>query len=672
MPKTGSFKLIHLIDGLSRRKKQLVALFSDALVLPFALWCALALRLGQWNPDVSAFMPVFAASVLFSIPVFIRLGLYRQVVRYMGNDALLAVIKGVTISALAMATLVYMLRLPGFPRSGPVIFWLLALIYVAGSRFAVRNYVNRRIQALGERIPMLIYGAGASGAELSRLLRLKGPYDPRAFVDDDRQLQGNVIDGLWVYPPSELQALLTRSDAREILVAVPATARDERRRIIERLEPFSVRVRLIPDLSDLLSGRESVADIRDVEVEDLLGREAVDPVPELVAGCVTGKSVLVTGAAGSIGSELCRQIARLRPRRVVLLDHYEYGLYEIYRELEAACESKSEDGIDGGTFTVVPVLGSVLDAALLRRTMAGHGIETVYHAAAYKHVSLVERNGIQGIRNNTFGTLYAAEAAIGAGVRHFILISTDKAVRTTNVMGATKRMAELILQALQPRSEGITFSMVRFGNVLGSSGSVVPLFQEQIRNGGPVTVTHEQATRFFMTIPEAAQLVLQASSMARGGDLFLLDMGEPVRIMDLARKMIRLHGHRIRDAEHPDGDIEIAITGLKPGEKLHEELLIADASAGTRHPKILRAEEGFVPWSELRTALNTLEQACEGFDLHAIKRFIERLLEGADLAEQLIDLTEHPLTTGESASDKPASSTLVAISDSRRPGPSRV
>jgi UDP-N-acetylglucosamine 4,6-dehydratase len=476
-----------------------------------------------------------------------------------------------------------------------------------------------------------------------RMLRLKGEYDPQAFIDDDEQLHGHLINGLRVYPPSDLNRLLARTDAREVLVAIPSTAVDERKRIIDLLEPHSVHVRLIPDLADLRSGRQSVANVRDVQVEDLLGRKAVEPYPGLLAGSVRGRAVLVTGAAGSIGAELCRQIAALQPSLLVMLDHNEYGLYELYRELQAGCANGTHcNGAVAGSRAVVPLLGSVLDEPLLTRAMVSYGIDTVYHAAAYKHVSLVESNVIQGIRNNTFGTLYAAQAAIAAGASRFVLISTDKAVRTTSVMGATKRMAELVLQALQRTTTTTVFSMVRFGNVLGSSGSVVPLFQEQIRNGGPVTVTDSDATRFFMTIREAAELVLQASAMARGGDLFLLDMGEPVRIMDLARKMIRLQGLRIRDGAQGDGDIEIAITGLKAGEKLHEELLISHATYATEHPKILRAEEACLSWSDLRAALATLEQACASFDYSAIKAFIERVVEGADLAEQLVGLADHP------------------------------
>jgi len=632
MNATFSEQAIRLVEQLSRRKKQLIALVTDAVMLPIALWSALALRLGEIAPAVDQFWPAFVVSSLVGVPVFVQLGLYRQVVRYMGNHAMLAVVKGVTITAIAISVVAYMAKLPGFPRSVPIIFWLISLAYVGGTRFAVRGYFNWLAQRFSAKAPVVIYGAGKNGVELARTLLQQGDRVPVAFLDDDPLLQRRTINGVYVYPPRSLPALLHDTQAREVLVAVPSNEIADRKRIIDFLEPFAVHVRLIPDMADLVAGA-TLANTRDVLVEDLLGRDTVAPLPHLLYGCVRGNAVLVTGAGGSIGSELCRQIVRGSPRLLVALDQNEYGLYEVHRELRDIIEA---EGLDVPTLAV---LGSVTDAALLRRTFSSYRIDTVYHAAAYKHVSLVERNVIQGLKNNTFGTLYAAEAAVDAGVAHFILISTDKAVRTTNVMGASKRLAELVLQAMQVQTSTTRFSMVRFGNVLGSSGSVVPLFLEQIERGGPVTVTHADVTRFFMTIPEAAQLVLQAGSLATGGDVFLLDMGEPVRILDLARRMIRLKGYTIRDAEHPDGDIEIEITGLKPGEKLHEELLIADAASGTEHRKIMRAQERFVPWSELRGALNTLEQACESFDYDAIKRFIERLVEGADLAEQLMDLS---------------------------------
>ncbi len=626
--------LVSFVEQLSRRKKQVIAVSADCIMLPIALWTALALRLGEWSPEVVQFWPAFVVSALVCIPVFTRLGLYRQIIRYMGNHAMLAVVKGVTISAFAITAVAYMVPLKGFPRSVPIIFWLISLVYVAGTRFGVRAYFDWLSRKFQEKKPVLIYGAGATGAEMARMLQQQGEYFPAGFIDDDKRLQKRTINGVYVYAPEQLNDLIRDTRIREVLVAVPSSEADARQRVIEFLEPFSVKVRLIPDLSDLVAGRNALEDIRDVSVEDLLGRDAVEPLMPLLQGSVRDQVVLVTGAGGSIGSELCRQIVRLMPKMLLMLDQSEYGLYRIQREIRALTEAENLDT------ACVTVLGSVTDPALMQRTLASYRVDTLYHAAAYKHVALVERNVIQGLKNNTFGTLYTAEAALEAGVRNFILISTDKAVRTTNVMGASKRLAELVLQALQEQTQHTIFSMVRFGNVLGSSGSVVPLFMEQIDKGGPVTVTHADVTRFFMTIPEAAQLVLQAATMAKGGDVFVLDMGEPVRILDLARRMIRLRGHTIKDSENPHGEIEIQFTGLKPGEKLYEELLIAEASSGTRHRKIMRAEERFVPWSELRGALNTLEQACDSFDYEAIKSFIESLIEGTDLAVQLIDLAD--------------------------------
>src|SRR5262245_44072587 len=626
--------MIDRIHLLSRGKKQLLAVLSDVIALPIALWSAIALRLGELTPDVASFWPAFITSVAVGIPVFMRLGLYRQVIRYMGGYAAVAVIKGATITAIALAVVAYMVPLKGFPRSVPIIFWLLTLVYVAGTRFAIRSYIQWMVRQVHTRVPIVIYGAGTNGVELSRALTQRGEHVLVAFLDDDRSLTGRTIDGVRVHAPDALDDILNASGAREVLVAVPSNEVTDRRRIIEFLEPFAVRVRLIPDLVDLMSGRTSLTNTRDVRVEDILGRDAVAPLPHLLHQCVRDRVVLVTGAAGSIGSELCRQIVRLSPRMLVLLDQNEFGLYEIQRELKQLLGRESRD------VPIVALLGSVTDTALLRRSLLSYAVDTVYHAAAYKHVSLVERNVIPGLKNNTFGTLYCAEAAVDAGVRDFILVSTDKAVRTTNVMGASKRLAEMALQALQDETLSTRFSMVRFGNVIGSSGSVVPLFLEQIERGGPVTVTHPDATRFFMTIREAAERVLQAGALAKGGEVFVLDMGEPVRILDLAGRMVRLKGFSVRDEEHPDGDIEIEITGLQPGEKLFEELLITDKASPTEHRKIMRAEEQYVPWSELRGALNTLEQACESFDYDAIKRFIEGLVEGADLNEQLIDLTQ--------------------------------
>ena len=616
------------LEQLPRRRKQAIAVLTDALALPLALWTAIALRLGEINPDVAHFWPAFVVSSLVCIPVFAALGLYRHVVRHMGNQAILAVLKGATVTAIVVAGVAYLVPLTGFPRSVPIIFWLLALVYVSGTRFMVRAYFQRLQMRRRASEAVIIYGAGSKGVELARVLQQQGDYVPIAFIDDDKLLQRRIIDGLYVYSPRYLGQLLQQTDARQVFVAVHSGDGD-RRRIIELLEPHRVRVRLIPDLVELVSGRQSIGNIRDVQLEDLLDRVEVHPLPHLLQGAVRARCVMVTGAGGSIGSELCRQIIRQRPRLLVALDVSEFGLFEIQRELKRVA------GDEGLQAPVVAVLGSVIDRSLMRHTLATYQVETLFHAAAYKHVELVEHNVIQGIKNNTFGTLYTAQAAMAAGVRNFILISTDKAVRTTSVMGASKRLAEMVLQALQETTSRTRFSTVRFGNVLGSSGSVVPLFLEQIQHGGPVTVTHPDATRYFMSLSEAAALVLQAASMSRGGDVFLLDMGEPTRIVDLARRMIHLQGRTIRNAALPDGDIEIAITGLKPGEKLHEELLLGEAVSGTDHKKILRAREVFVPWLELRGALATLESACDDFDYDAIKAFIEGLVEGADLAAQL-------------------------------------
>lgn len=604
-------------------------MLADSIAIPIALWTAFALRLGEWSPDVAQYWPAFVVSTLVCVPIFGRSGLYRQVVRYIGSHAVLAVLKGTTITAIVLSAVAYTLPMTGFPRSVPVIFWLITLVYVAGTRFLVRAYFQWLTNKDHAQDPVIIYGAGTSGVELSRMLRQQGQYAPIAFLDDDKRAQRRIIDGVYVYAPKAVGQLLKDTNAKQVFVAISSDDIDNRKRIIEFLEPHAVHVRLIPDLVDLISGRQSIENIRDVQVDDLLGRDQVDPLQHLLGGSVAQRNVMITGAGGSIGSELCRQILRQRPRMMVLLDQSEYGLYQIHRELRDIAE-REEIAVPLAT-----VLGSVTDNALLRQTLASFAVETLYHAAAYKHVGLVELNVIQGLKNNTFGTLYAAQAALDAGVKDFILVSTDKAVRTTSVMGASKRLAEMILQALQDTTTKTRFSMVRFGNVLGSSGSVVPLFAEQIERGGPVTVTHPEVTRYFMTIPEAAQLVLQAASMARGGDVFLLDMGRPVKILDLAHRMIRLKGFSLKENGSSYGDIEIEITGLKPGEKLHEELLMGDSVQQTQHRKILRAREQYVNWNELRPALVTLEQACETFDYDEIKAFIEGLVEGADLESQL-------------------------------------
>ncbi len=609
-----------------------MAVAADLVVIPLALWSALALRLGQVNPDLSQFWPAFVVAGLLCVPVFGGLGLYRHVIRHMGNNALWAVFKGASITAIAVTAVAYMVPLKGFPRSVPIIFWLLIMLYVSGTRYAMRGYLQYHFRRSTPQSPVVIFGAGSKGVELARLLKEQGSYAPVAFVDDNPKLQRQTVGGLYVYAPAMLEQVLKTTDCHEVFISINSTAADDRRRIIEYLEPYGVRVRLIPDLVDIVTGRQSLQDLRDVQLDDLLGRDEVEPLDHLLKGSVSGRRVMVTGAGGSIGSELCRQILRQKPATLVLLDQSEFGLYRIAKELKNIAKAEAHEVF------MTPLLGTVGNQSYLCRMLEQHGIETLYHAAAYKHVGLVERNAIQGLKNNTFGTLHAAQAAMDSGVKDFILISTDKAVRTTSVMGASKRLAEMVLQALQELSTNTRFSMVRFGNVLGSSGSVVPLFLEQIERGGPVTVTHRDVTRYFMTIPEAAQLVLQAASMAQGGDVFLLDMGQPVRILDLAKRIIRLKGYSIRDEDNPNGEIEIQITGLQPGEKLYEELLVGDAVSGTDHRKIMRAEETFLPWTELRGALNTLEQACDAYDYDAVQAFVEGLVEGSDLESQLGDL----------------------------------
>ena len=630
------------MDRLGRRQKQAIATIIDAIVLPLALWSAIALRLGEWSPDVQRFWPTFVASVVVGLPAFYAIGLYRHVIRYVGTQFGVAVLKGVTVAAAGVAAVDYLFHVPGFPRSAPMIFWVLSVAYVFGTRYLVRVYAETATRMPESAEPAAVYGAGAAGVELARRLRAGrgeagAPADaarpfPVAFVDASPALQGRLIDGLPVVAPDAIGELVAERHIRQMLVALPGVSHAERRRVIAALEPHPLHVRLLPDVQAVVKGEEAPT-LRHVDVVDLIERDPVAPMPKLLAGCVTDRAVLVTGAGGSIGSELCRQILALSPRLLVLLDQSELGLFDIHRELVAHADT-AELGVP-----VAAVLGSAGDAALFRRALADYGVQTVYHAAAYKHVGLVEQNAIAGVHNNAFGTLRAAQSAIAAGVSDFILISTDKAVRTRNVMGASKRLAEMILQALQAsrrrKAAGTRFSIVRFGNVLGSSGSVVPLFHEQIMAGGPVTVTHPDATRYFMTIPEAAELVLQASSMANGGDVFLLDMGEPVNIRELAARMIRLHGFTVKDEARPGGDIEIHTTGLTPGEKMREELLVGnEAARPTEHPKILRAFEMFPSWSELAPALDRLQAACDAFDAEEVRAFLGNLVEDANLGHE--------------------------------------
>jgi FlaA1/EpsC-like NDP-sugar epimerase len=602
--------IIAAMLALPRETKRLIMVVADAVAIPIALWAALALKFDRLDPLLDrtwAYFVVAAASALFFFSVF---GLYRAVIRFMGPKSMLTVIAGVSLSVLVLAAYDRLIARHQLPLSALGIYWALALPWVGGSRFLARYLILRRPGNKGTGARVAIYGAGHAGARVCTAL-LGGPdFEPVAFIDDKQSLQGSSINGIRVYGPEGLQDLVRRRRIDRILLAMPSASRRRRREILAQLEPLGVHVQSLPNLADLISGKAQISELRDVEVSDLLGRDPVSPRPKLFETCIRDKCVLVTGAGGSIGAELCRQILRLGPSRLVLFEMSELGLYNIQRELEdVAAHDRRE-------VEIVPLLGNAHHRHRVREVLSTFGVQTVYHAAAYKHVPIVEYNVVEGIHNNVISTWYTAEAALETGVETFVLVSTDKAVNPANVMGATKRLAELVLQALQERNTQTRFCMVRFGNVLASSGSVVPLFQEQIRRGGPVTVTHPDVIRYFMTIPEAAQLVIQAGSMAKGGDVFVLDMGRPVRIDDLAKRLVNLMGLTVRDANNPEGDIEIEYTGLRTAEKLFEELLIGTNVTGTDHPMILRAMEHRLSWARMQQILNDLLVALASFDCH--------------------------------------------------------
>ncbi len=607
----GSFssRLIGWSVELPRSIKRLMMLAADAVAIPFALWVALVLKFDRLAPPVGSISGYFLVAVLSAVIIFSLLGLYRAVVRFMGPRAMMNIALGVSLSVLVVIAYDRFMADTQINLSAFAIYWSLALVYASGSRFVVR-YLFLRTQKGRAPTRVAIYGAGDAGARLASVLMGGPDFEPVVFVDDKKNLQGSSINGLRVHDPESLPRLVREKEIARILLALPSASRRRRREILSGLEALGVHVQSLPHLSDIIAGRAHIDELREIEVGDLLGRDSVPPNPRLFGSCIRGKCVLVTGAGGSIGSELCRQIVRLSPSRLVLFEMSELALYTIERELEelALRERLSVE--------IVPLLGNAHHRHRVREVLAAFNVQTVYHAAAYKHVPIVEHNVIEGVHNNVVSTWYTAEAAIETSVETFVLISTDKAVNPANVMGATKRLAELVLQALQERTSTTRFCMVRFGNVLASSGSVVPLFQEQIRRGGPVTVTHPDVVRYFMTIPEAAQLVIQAGSMATGGDVFVLDMGRPVRIDDLARRMINLTGLTVRDARNLDGDIEIEYTGLRAAEKLFEELLIGSNVTGTDHPMILRAMEHRLPWSRMQQILNDLLVSLASFDCH--------------------------------------------------------
>lgn len=602
---------------LSRTIKQALLMVADAGCIMTALWLSVILVSPDYfsNNPVGDFVTYFLFCAISSVVIFHTSGLYRTVLLYMGLQSVLEILKGITLSTLVSTCAVYLTGALNFPGPAILVFWMMALLMIGGLRFAAKLALRSMMQNFRPREPVIIYGAGSSGMQLVAAIVNGDQYVPVAFIDDDESLIGNTVHGIRVHAPGSLRELIDSFSVRQILLAIPSATHAERKEILNNLEKLPVHVRTVPDLFDIVTGKVRVDEIRDIDIEDLLGRDIVPPDPQLMGACIEDGNILVTGAGGSIGSELCRQIIKLRPGHMVLLDNSEYGLYTVENELREMMRSFEQ----GSDIKITALLGSVCNEALVEHLLKKFHIRTVYHAAAYKQVPMVEKNIVEGVRNNIFGTLVLARAAAKFAVEHFVFISTDKAVRPANIMGATKRFAEQILQSLSVREKGTRFSMVRFGNVLGSSGSVVPLFRKQIAQGGPITVTHSEVTRYFMTVQEAAQLVIQAGSMASGGDVFVLDMNEPVRIVDLARKMIHLMGFMVRDERTPNGDIAIEYTGLRPGEKLYEELLIGEQVTGTDHPKIMRAEEDFLSWEKLEVLLARLEAACIEMD-HAVIR----------------------------------------------------
>jgi FlaA1/EpsC-like NDP-sugar epimerase len=639
--------------GLPRSVKQLVLLAVDGVLLFCALWAALSLDRAEASRITDSTLVAVLIAVAIALPVFIAFGLYRAITRFIGGHAAIGVSVGVAAAAIGL--LIYSrATAAGISTSAILIFFALATLLVGGSRLAMRQ-VAVLSQARGAR--SLIYGAGDAGARLAAALRVAENHNPVAFVDDDRALIGKTVLGLRVYDSADLASLSATLRIEQVLLALPSAGRRDRQAVLEKIQSLGLPVQTVPDITDILSGAAKVEDIRGVDVADLLGRDAVPPNQQLFDACIRGKVVLVTGAGGSIGSELCRQIIRQAPRRLLLLEMSELALYEIERELRSVMDDEALQ-VD-----VVPLLGNAHHKYRVKEIFQTFNVQTIYHAAAYKHVPIVEQNIVEGLHNNIFSTWHTAEIALECKVDTFVLISTDKAVNPTNVMGATKRFAELVLQGLQERSTHTRFCMVRFGNVLESSGSVVPLFREQIRAGGPVTVTHPDVIRYFMTIPEAAQLVIQAGAMAVGGDVFVLNMGKPIKIADLARRMVQLSGYTVRDEHNPDGDIEIRFTGLRPAEKLFEELLIGQNVTGTQHPMIMRAVEHHLPWEETERYLNELMNCARKFDCAAALQLLSSAVVEYRPAQSVVDLV---WTKAGRAAPLPESASVTDLAAARR------
>jgi FlaA1/EpsC-like NDP-sugar epimerase len=604
---------------LSRPAKRVIALVADVLICAVTVALAFWLRLGSWTLPQGNQLIAYGVAIIIAIPLFIRFGLYRAIFRYVGWSALISVARACGIYGLVYMAIFTVIGIANVPRTIGVLQPILLFLIVGASRAITRFWLGggyQNLLRLSKRKRVLIYGAGSAGRQLAAALSNSDDMQIVGFVDDDATLHNSVLNGKPIYPANGLLQLIEQLEVADLLLAIPSASRQRRNEIIDSVYGSHASIRTLPGMADLAHGRVTVNDLRELDIEDLLGRDQVVPDGALMSQKTSGKVIAVTGAGGSIGSELCRHILAQNPKVMLLIESSEFNLYDIHRELE-----QRRDAADCGT-QIIPLLGSVLGRLFVDNIFATWKPDAIYHAAAYKHVPLVEHNVVEGIRNNVFGTLQLALAANRHSVADFVLISTDKAVRPTNIMGASKRLAELILQGLSSDDRNCRYSMVRFGNVLGSSGSVVPLFRQQIKQGGPVTVTHEDITRYFMTIPEAAQLVIQAGAMASGGEVFVLDMGEPVRIADLARRMIELSGLTVRDTQNHDGDIAIAFTGLRDGEKLYEELLIGDNPESTAHPRIMKANEDFLKWQDIDLLLDRLREAMDADDSDALRTII--------------------------------------------------
>ena len=626
--------MLDSLINLSRRNKKLLLLLLDSVLIVAVILLSFSLRLEfLYLPDGDLIWVVLGAPII-AIPIFVRFGLYHAVIRYIGFKALWAIVQAASLYALLWGTIGFMSRVDGIPRSVVLINWLLVIVALGGSRMIARWLLSGAdaIHNAAECTHVVIYGAGSAGRQLSIALTQSREYKTAAFIDNNAALIGQSIHGINVVLRDDLEQLIKTKNVTEVLLAIPSLTRAQRNEIIHFLEPYAVLVRSLPSVAELAQGKLRVADLRDISIKDLLGRDSVTANSKLLSLNITNKVVMVTGAGGSIGAELCRQVLALKPQVLVLYDQSEFALYSIHKELVNVVMPNVE---------ILPVMGSVTNRKRLSHILRYFDVNTIYHAAAYKHVPMVESNNGEGVVNNILGTLSCAQAAIENGVDTFVLISTDKAVRPTNTMGATKRVAELVLQALAVECK-TRFSMVRFGNVLDSSGSVVPLFREQIKGGGPITVTDPKIQRYFMSIPEAVELVIQAGAMTKGGDVFVLDMGKPVQILDLAKKMIHLSGLKVKDKLHPDGDIEIEFTGLRPGEKLYEELLIGDNVSETNNPMIMRAEEEMMPWDDLKLIIDELEEAIDSCDQVKLRQLLVKAVPGFKPQSGITDILYDP------------------------------